>query len=111
MSKEEEELLKKEERLRARGKPVPPRPIPKNKKAREEAAAQAAAAPQVRINLLLAGKGPEPKFNSRKPPQIDADGREVIQEEVPEKTFFQKYWYFLLIGAFLLMSGGAGAEK
>lgn len=31
-------------------------------------------------------------------------------KEIEEKTFFQKYWYVLLGGAFLIMSIGAGPE-
>lgn len=31
-------------------------------------------------------------------------------KEIEEKTFFQKYWYVLLGGAFLIMSIGSGPE-
>lgn len=66
--------------------------------------------PVVRVNLLTVGYGPAPKLNSRQPPQIDAEGREVVVEEQAEKTFFQKYWYILLAVAFVLMTGGGGKE-
>jgi hypothetical protein len=52
--------------------------------------------------------GPSPKLNTRKPPVVGADGREVPQEaEQPEKTFFQKYWWvFILVSVFALAGGG-----
>ena len=111
LSEEEERQRQKEERLRKRGKAVPstkPKPKPKSKKAKEVVVPEVKAGPVVRVNLLVAGQGPTPKLNTRKPPQVDAEGREVVQEEQQEKTFLQKYWYILLALAFVLISGGGG---
>ncbi|KAL2257331.1 hypothetical protein VTK26DRAFT_322 [Humicola hyalothermophila] len=43
-----------------------------------------------------------------KPVVLSPEGRKV--EEVGEKTFFQKYWWALALGAFILLSGG-GDQK
>lgn len=116
-SKEEERQRQKEERLRKRGKTVPttkakPKPKPKSaaKKAKDAIVPEVKGGPVTRINILPIGHGPSPKLNSRAPPQVDAEGREVVPEEQQEKTFFQKYWYVLLGLAFVLMSGGGGKE-
>ncbi|KAK5939858.1 hypothetical protein PMZ80_008240 [Knufia obscura] len=111
LSEEEERLRQKEERLRKRGKAVPsskPQPKPKSKKAKDAVVGETTAGPVVRVNLLVSGQGLAPKLNSRKPPQVDSEGREVVAEEQQEKTFLQKYWYILLALAFVLMSGGGG---
>lgn len=109
LSKEEERLRQKEERLRKRGKTIPsskPKPKSKSKKAKDASLSEVATGPVVRVNLLPVAYGPTPKLNSRKPPQVDAEGREIVPEEQQEKTFFQKYWYIFLAVAFILMSGG-----
>lgn len=113
LSEEEERLRQKEERLRKRGKAVPsskPKLKPKSKKekAKDAVVGGIQAGPVVRVNLLISGHGPVPTLNTRKPPQVDAEGREVVQEEQQEKTFLQKYWYILLALAFVLVSGGGG---
>lgn len=111
LSEEEERLRQKEERLRKRGKAIPTsksKPAPKAKKAKDVVVSATTAGPVVRVNLLVSGHGPAPKLNSRQPPQVDAEGREVVPEEQQEKTFLQKYWYILLALAFVLMSSGGG---
>ena len=117
LSEEEERLRQKEERLRKRGKlvtsskPIPsskPKSKSKSKKAKEVVVGGTTAGPVVRVNLLASGPGPAPKLNSRKAPEVDAEGREVVAEEEQEKTFLQKYWYILLAVAFVLMSSGGG---
>lgn len=113
LSQEEELQRQKEERLRKRGKAVPsskPKPKSKSKKAQEALVPEKQAGPVVRVNLLLTGQGPAPKLISRKPPQVDAEGREVVEEEQPEKTFFQKYWFVFLGLAFLMMTSGGGGS-
>ena len=114
LSKEEEELRQKEERLRKRGKPVPPRapkPKSKSKKVQEAVVGEVQAGPVVKVNLLVAGQGPQPKLISRAPPQLDAEGREVVVEEVPEKSFIQKYWFIGMALVFVLMTAGGGGDK
>lgn len=113
LSEEEERQRQKEERLRKRGKAVPTtkqKPKSKSKstskKVKDAVVGEVQAGPIVRVNLLPVGYGPSPKLNSRKPPQVDAEGREIVTEEQQEKTFFQKYWYILLALAFVLISGG-----
>ena len=111
LSKEEELQRQKEERLRKRGKAVTsskPKTTPKAKKVKEAVVAERSAGPVVRVNLRVSGQGPAPRLNSRKPVQVDAEGREVVQEEQQEKTFIQKYWYLGLALAFVLISGGGG---
>lgn len=114
LTAEEERQRQKEERLRKRGKLVPPTSTPKPKtklkKGKTVEVKEPNLGPVVRVNLLPVGHGPAPKLNSRQPPQVDAEGREIVQEEQAEKTFFQKYWYILLAVAFVLMSGGGGKE-
>ncbi|KAL2415793.1 hypothetical protein ABEF95_012364 [Exophiala dermatitidis] len=112
LTPEEERYKKKVERAKAKGKPIPPPPpIPNTKKAREEAAKKAAANEPIKVNLLVAGPGPAPVLTIRKPPQVDAEGKEVAQEEQQEKSFFQKYWWVFMIVAVLSMGGGGGGEK
>ena len=110
VSAEEEALRQKEDRLRKRGKPVPSRPKPTKAKAKKGEkpveVREVEAGPVVKVNLLVAGEGPQPKWNTRAPVQIDADGKEIEPEQVVEKTFFQKYWYIILAIGFLIMSGG-----
>ncbi|KAK5070025.1 hypothetical protein LTR51_007718 [Lithohypha guttulata] len=111
LSKEEELQRQKEERLRKRGKAVSSTiPKPKSKKAKDAVVGEVTVGPVVKVNLLIAGQGPAPKLNSRKPAQVDAQGNEVVQEEQQEKTFLQKYWYLLLGLAFVLMSSAGGKE-
>ena len=114
LSKEEEEQRQKEERLRKRGKPVPPRapkPKSKSKKVQEAVVGEVQAGPVVKVNLLVAGQGPKPRLISRAPPQLDAEGREVVVEEVPEKSFIQKYWFIGMAVVFVLMTAGGGGDK
>lgn len=116
LSAEEELQRQKEERLRKRGKAVPspkskPKPKPKStSKKVKEAVVEVKGGPVTRVNILPVGYGPTPKLNTRAPPQLDAEGREIVPEEQQEKSFFQKYWYILLAIAFVLMSGGGGKE-
>jgi hypothetical protein len=83
-------------------------PVPNTKKAREEAAKQAALYEPIKVNLITSSPGPSPSLATRKPPQVDNEGREVVQEEVPEKSLFQKYWWVGLIVVMLTMTGGGG---
>ncbi|PWW75509.1 hypothetical protein C7212DRAFT_322493 [Tuber magnatum] len=50
--------------------------------------------------------GPQPFLN--KPIVLNAEGK--LPEPDVEKTFLQKYWWVLLAGAFLVLSGGGSAE-
>ncbi|OAP60674.1 hypothetical protein AYL99_05676 [Fonsecaea erecta] len=112
LTAEEERYKKKVERAKAKGRPIPPPPpVPNTKKAREEAAKAAALHEPIKVNLITPSPGPSPDLATRKPPQVDGDGREIVQEEQQEKSFFQKYWWVFLIGTVLMMSGGGGAEK
>jgi hypothetical protein len=112
LSAEEDRYRKKVSRAKAKGKPIPSRPpVPNTKKAREEAARQLALYEPIKVNLFTAEDGPSPVWNSRAPPQVDAEGREVPQEEQQEKSFFQKYWWVFLIVALLSMGGGGGGDK
>ncbi|KAK7887674.1 hypothetical protein LTR67_009576 [Exophiala xenobiotica] len=109
LTSEEERYRKKVERAKAKGKPMPSRPpVPNTKKAREEAAKQAALYEPIKVNLITSSPGPSPALATRKPPQVDNEGREVVQEEVPEKSLFQKYWWVGLIVVMLTMTGGGG---
>jgi len=108
----EERYRKKVERAKAKGKPIPSRPpIPNTKKAREEAAKQAALYEPIKLNLIPSGTGPSPVLAARKPPQVNAEGQEVVQEEQAEKSFFQKYWWIFMVVAMIAMAGGGGGEK
>lgn len=115
LSKEEELQRQKEERLRKRGKEVPTsKPKPKKSKTKELkdiVVEEKKAGPQVRVNLHVAGSGPVPQFHTRQPPQLDADGNEIVQEEQQEKSFLQKYWYVMLALAFVLLTGGGGGKE
>ncbi|KAI6781343.1 uncharacterized protein J7T54_002235 [Emericellopsis cladophorae] len=55
--------------------------------------------------VVVESMGKQPELN--KPIVLSPEGKKV--EEV-EKTFLQKYWYLLAIGAFLLISGGGGGS-
>lgn len=114
LSKEEELQRQKEERLRKRGKAVPSKPVKqsktKAKKAKEAVVGEVQAGPVVRVNLLMAENGPSPQLLTRQPPEVDAQGNEIVQEPVQEKTFLQKYWYLLLGLAFILITNGGGKE-
>ncbi len=110
-TQEEERYQKKVARAKAKGKPIPPpAPIPNTKKAREEAATRAALHEPIRVNLINSAAGPSPVLATRAPAQIDAEGREVPQEEQVEKSFFQKYWWVFLAATMLLMTTGGGKE-
>ncbi|EXJ90451.1 hypothetical protein A1O1_03553 [Capronia coronata CBS 617.96] len=112
LTPDEERYQKKVARAKAKGKPIPPPPpIPNTKKAREEAAARAALHEPIKVNLLAAGPGPAPALTTRKPPQVDTEGREIAQEEQQEKSFFQKYWWVFVIVAVLSMGGGGGGGE
>jgi hypothetical protein len=82
----------------------------KSSKSKTKSKAQPPAAPgdlaNVRVELVPPSPGPVPKLNSRKSPVIGADGKEVPAEgEVPEKSFFQKYWWVFLILTIVAMAG------
>lgn len=102
---------RKEERARAKGKPIPSPPpkqkAPKPKKGKK-VKEEVEGGPVVKVTLLKQSEGPQPKLNSRKPPAVDSEGKEIPQQEQPEKSFFQKYWWVFLIGTVLMMSGGGG---
>ncbi len=59
----------------------------------------------VHIELIAPKAGPVPKLNTRKPPVVGADGKEVAAEEVAEKSFFQKYWWAFILISILAMAG------
>lgn len=72
-----------------------------------------------RVNVVQAVPAPKPmlgNFGAQKAkPKTNKATAEVNDEvpdakEIEEKTFFQKYWYVLLGGAFLIMSIGSGPE-
>jgi len=114
LSPEEERLRKKIERAKAKGRPLPsPTPKPKSKKAKKAGQDKETAKEEpVKVNLIPAAAGPAPILNTRKPPQVDADGREIpASEEQPEKTFFQKYWWLFLLAAIFTMGSSGGGEK
>jgi hypothetical protein len=112
LTAEEERYQKKVARAKAKGRPIPPPPlVPKTKKAREEAALREQLLEPIKVNIITSQPGPLPVLNHRAPPQIDAEGREVMQEPVQEKSFFQKYWWVFLLGTMFLMTGGGGGEK
>lgn len=120
LSREAAEQLAKEARLQARGKTISsskPQTTKKPKKSKAEAKPSAVrveeeeegGGPRVRVKLHVVRDGPSPKLLSRAPVQVDGEGREVVPEGVEEKSFLQKYWLMLLIGAFFLLSS-AGKE-
>lgn len=110
ISAEEDRYRKKVARAKAKGKPIPSRPpVPNTKKAREEAARLLALYEPIKVNLFTAEDGPSPILNTRAAPQVDAEGREVVQEEQQEKSFLQKYWWIFLAVAVLTM--GIGGDK
>lgn len=111
LSEEQIRQKRKEERAKAKGKPIPsPKPKPKTPKSKKgkKVKEEEEGGPVVKVNLYKQGQGPHPKLNSRKPPQLDSEGREVPQEEVQEKSFFQKYWWIFLAATFLMMGTGGG---
>ncbi|KAM7200514.1 cyclin-dependent protein kinase [Naviculisporaceae sp. PSN 640] len=55
--------------------------------------------------VVKTGLAPQPELN--KPVVLSPEGRKV---EVVEKTFLQKYWWVLAIGAFVMMSGGGDGK-
>ncbi|RMZ74914.1 hypothetical protein DV737_g5610, partial [Chaetothyriales sp. CBS 132003] len=123
LTAEEERLRRKIERAKARGKPTPsaakPKPKSKSKKksGKDQKPAEkvepdrlATGVPKVGVTLIPAKAGPTAKLGSRAPPQLDADGNEILQKQEQEKTFFQKYWWVFL-AASLLALGSGGGEK
>ncbi|KAK0613822.1 hypothetical protein B0T14DRAFT_527061 [Immersiella caudata] len=60
--------------------------------------------PQVKV--VVAGRGKQPELN--KPVVLSPEGKKVVPEA--EKTFLQKYWWVLAIGAFMLISGGGDGK-
>jgi hypothetical protein len=79
-------------------------------KAKSKSKAQPAPAAEdfanVRVELITPTPGPMPKLNSRKPTIIGPDGKEAPAEgEVPEKSFFQKYWWVFLLLTVVAMAG------
>lgn len=83
----------------------------KSKSASKSKAQQAAAAEdlaKVQVELIPPTPGPVPKLNSRRPPVVGADGREAAAEEVPEKSFFQKYWWAFILISIVAMAGSGG---
>ena len=61
--------------------------------------------PGVTVKIVPPNEGAVPKLNSKRPPVI-VDGKEVMPEEVPEKTFLQKYWWVIALFGVLALSGG-----
>jgi hypothetical protein len=79
-------------------------------KAKSKSKAQPAPAAEdfanVHIEIITPTPGPMPKLNSRKPTVIGPDGKEAPAEgEVPEKSFFQKYWWVFLLLTVVAMAG------
>lgn len=116
LSKEAAERLAKEARLQARGKTVLSSKSQKTKKPKKSKVDAKSSAipekeeeggPRVKVNLHIVSDGPTPRLLSRAPIQVDDEGREIVPEEVEEKSFLQKYWLVLLVGAFFLLSSAA----
>ncbi|KAL2005909.1 hypothetical protein VTN00DRAFT_10402 [Thermoascus crustaceus] len=61
---------------------------------------------QLGVEIVRPDVGPRPQLN--RPIVVSPDGG---PEEIPEKTFFQKYWWVILIVTFLAMSGGAEPQQ
>ncbi|KAB5582627.1 hypothetical protein GE09DRAFT_275203 [Coniochaeta sp. 2T2.1] len=59
------------------------------------------------VVIVETQRGKQPDLN--KPVVLSPEGRRAQPEE--EKSFLQKYWWMLGIGAVLLMSGGGGDGK
>ncbi|KAK4183104.1 cyclin-domain-containing protein [Podospora australis] len=59
--------------------------------------------PQVLVRKVEEGARPQ----LGKPVVLDPEGKKVVAEE---KTFFQKYWWALAIGAVLLLGGGGDGK-
>ena len=79
----------------------------KQKQAQNPAASKPDDFANVHVELIPPRPGPTPKLNTRKPPSIGVDGKEVPAEEVQEKSFLQKYWWvFLIVTAFAMLGGG-----
>ena len=115
LTAEEEQLRKKVERAKARGKPLPsaPKPKPKKKSKKDDKPEPVQEAvetdgPKVKVMLIPAKAGPTPKLGSKAAPQVDAEGNEVPQHEEQEKSFFQKYWWIFAIAAVFAMTAGGG---
>jgi len=62
----------------------------------------------VPVAVDFARSEPGPRAQLNKPVVLGPDGKGP--EEVPEKSFFQKYWWIFLIVMFLAMSSGGGGE-
>lgn len=61
--------------------------------------------PQALVVVTSAGKQPD----LNKPVVLSPEGRKVQPEA--EKSFLQKYWWAIAIGAVLVMGGGGGDGK
>jgi len=62
---------------------------------------------QLNVQVLRPSVGPQPHLNQQK--AGGSSGQIVGEEGEPvEKTFFQRYWWVFVIGAFLALSGGGG---
>ena len=61
---------------------------------------------RLKLEFIPSRHGPSPKLVPRKPVVVDPEGKEVPEETVPEKTFFQKYWWALALVGVLALSGG-----
>ncbi|KAK3387668.1 hypothetical protein B0H63DRAFT_521700 [Podospora didyma] len=59
--------------------------------------------PQVVVVATQQGKQPE----LNKPVVLSPEGKKVVQEE---KTLFQKYWWLLAVGVFVLVSAGGDGK-
>ena len=108
LTPEEERLASKIQRAKAKGKPIPSvKPTPKSKKIKTETETEAERqkGPTVKINLIAPTPGPTAKLGSRKPAVIGSDGQEIPAAQ-EEKSFFQKYWWMLLIAGVLALSSG-----
>ena len=115
LSAEEEEYQRRVERAKARGKPIPTRPKPAKKKVKKGETPKPEVqveepGPQIKVELIPVKPGPTPKLGSRPPPQLDAQGNEVPQEELQEKSFIQKYWWVLAIAAVFTLTAGGGEK-
>jgi hypothetical protein len=115
LSPEEEEYQRRVERAKARGKPIPTRPKPTKKKPKKGETPKPELkveepGPQVKVELIPVKPAPTPKLGSRAPPTLDAQGNEVPQEQLQEKSFFQKYWWVLAIAAVFTLTAGGGEK-
>jgi len=73
---------------------------------RTQSSSPSSASVPVAVDFARSEPGPRAQLN--KPVVLGPDGKGP--EEVPEKSFFQKYWWIFLIVMFLAMSSGGGGE-